>query len=431
MAGGLVHAQRSMLAARRVLFVSVSYRPEHAGIGPYSAATAERLAAEGAEVNAVTGLPHYPSWRVSHDDRRRMRRRERLGGVLVTRLRQFVPRRQTALSRGAYELSFLLHGLLTPTVWRRADIVVAVIPAVSGGVLAALAATRHRVPLVLIVQDLSGVGARQSGILGGRWASSAVSAVERAIFRRATAIGTVHESLAEASRSLGVDPGKISTVPNWSLHRPVAVETRPAALDDVEGRFVVLHAGNMGLKQGLEVVVGAARLAQEQGRDDLLFLLVGDGNRRESLEAMAHGITTVRFLDPVEDDSFPGLLAAADLGLVTQRAEVQDMSVPSKLTAYFNAGLAVVSAVAEDCGTAREVRRSGGGVVVEPQDAGALLRAVVSLRAAPDLVRDLESAGRSYAGKHLSAEDGLLRITELIASQLPGHGTDPAGLRLP
>ena len=49
----------------RVLIVGINYSPELTGIGPYTAGLAEHLAARGDEVTVITGLPHYPDWRIA------------------------------------------------------------------------------------------------------------------------------------------------------------------------------------------------------------------------------------------------------------------------------------------------------------------------------------------------------------------------------
>ncbi|NEE17733.1 glycosyltransferase, partial [Streptomyces sp. SID7499] len=97
-----------------------------------------------------------------------------------------------------------------------------------------------------------------------------------------------------------------------------------------EGTPVLLHSGNMGLKQGLDVLVDTARIAP-----DVRVVLMGDGNQRDALRARAEGLANVDFLEPAAAEEFTDVLAAADVLAVTQRASVLDMSVPSKLTSYF------------------------------------------------------------------------------------------------
>jgi colanic acid biosynthesis glycosyl transferase WcaI len=407
-----------LLAGKSILFFSVSYRPEHAGIGPYAAATAERLAEEGAEVAVVAGLPHYPAWRLAPEDRWCLRRDEKVGGLRIIRLRQLIPRQQTALSRFLYELSFFVHGALARRTWRTPDVVVAVTPSLAGAVLARMAARRYGVPLIVIVQDLVTAGAEQSGMKGGRSVSSALGKLEAWLLRGAQAVGLVHESFLTRSLQMGVDPQQVHIVPNWSLRDPHESLLGELPMLGWQDRYVVLHAGNMGFKQGLEVVVEAARLAHVRGEDDLLFVLMGDGNRRDALAQLVSGIPTIDIIDPVDDGEFPAFLAAADVLLVTQRAEVHDMSVPSKLTAYFTAGRPIVCSSSVDGGTAFEVRRSEAGIVVPAQDAEALLKEVLSLRANPAVAEKLGSAGQAYSRENLSPSEGLGRVVALVNSGL-------------
>jgi glycosyltransferase involved in cell wall biosynthesis len=178
---------------------------------------------------------------------------------------------------------------------------------------------------------------------------------------------------------------------------------------------VLLHSGNMGLKQGLDVLVAAARL--DQG---LRVVLMGEGSQRARLRESAAGLPNVRFLPPAQDDDFPEVLAAADVLAVTQRASVLDMSVPSKLTSYFAAGRPVVASVAPGGGTAQEVERSGAGVLVPPEDPRALLAAVRGLAADPAGADTLGARGPAYVREHLSRAAGLARMDALLAEALGG-----------
>ncbi len=185
---------------------------------------------------------------------------------------------------------------------------------------------------------------------------------------------------------LGVAPGSVHHVPNWSRVAPPALTVEQTRLrfgwDD--GRMVVLHAGNMGYKQGLEQVVEAARLAADRG-DPVRFVLAGGGNRAEAIREAASGLPNVDFLGVQPDGIHASLLAAADVLLLSERASQVDMSLPSKLTSYFAAGRPVVAAVAADGATAAEIERSGGGIVAPVGRPERLLDALRALRDDADL----------------------------------------------
>ncbi|MGK5629098.1 glycosyltransferase [Streptomyces sp. URMC 123] len=408
---------------RRVLLVSTNYAPEQAGIGPYATQIAEHWAGPDglgdgpAEVHVLAGMPHYPAWRTAPEYRGVWRTEEVRAGVRVHRRRHTVPPRQSALRRALYEGSILAHGLLAPPRMGRPDAIVAQLPSLAGGVIGARLARRYGVPYVPVVQDLMGAAAAQSGIRGGDRAAAAAAAVEAHVVRSATLVGVIHETFVAKVTAMGVPRERVRLVPNWSH---VARPTRPreetrARLGWAPGRTVVLHSGNMGLKQGLEVLVEAARQAA-----DVSVVLMGDGNQRERLRALGAGLPNLHFLPPAEEADFPDVLAAADVLAVTQRASVLDMSVPSKLTSYFAAGRPVVASVAPRGGTAEEVRRSGAGVLVPPEDPGALLAAVRKLAESPDDAAELGANGPAYVDAHLSRDAGLARITALLNEALEG-----------
>ncbi|MFF4835596.1 glycosyltransferase [Streptomyces sp. NPDC001315] len=406
--------------------VSTNYAPEHTGIGPYATQLAEHWAARGADVHVLAGMPHYPSWRLDPEYAGRWRARESRGGVTVHRRRHTVPTRQTALRRALFEASLLCHQLAAPPRMPRPHAVVAQLPSLAGAVAAARIAHRHRVPFVPVVQDLMGAAAAQSGISGGDKAAAVAARAERYAFDRAALVGVIHDTFRSRVEAMGVDPSRIRLVPNWShVERPSRprAETR-ARLGWPEGRQVVLHSGNMGLKQGLEVLVDAARL--DPGVD---FVLMGDGSQRAALGERARSVPNLRFLPAAETADFPDVLAAADVLAVTQRASVLDMSVPSKLTSYFAAGRPVLASVAAEGGTADEVRRSGAGVLVPPEDPAALLNAVRELAADPGAADRLGARGPAYVDERLSRTAGLGRLDDLLAEALDRGTTVHEGVR--
>ncbi len=402
---------------RRLLLVSTNYAPEHAGIGPYATQIAEHWAGLGHETHVLTGMPHYPAWSTDPAYAGAWRRTEERGGVRVHRRRHSVPPRQTAVRRALFEGTILLHGLAAPPGIGRPDAVLAQMPSLAGGVLGARMAARWKVPYVPVVQDLMGAAAAQSGIRGGDRAAALAERAESYALRRAALVGVIHETFVDKVRAMGVDPGRIRLVPNWN-HVPGPSRPREESRVRLGWRAtdtVVLHSGNMGLKQGLEVLVEAAR------RDPALrVVLMGEGNQRETLGRLAADVPNLVFLPPAGEGEFPDILAAADILAVTQRASVLDMSVPSKLTSYFASGRPVVASVAAAGGTAQEVLRSGAGVLVSPEDPDALLTAVRRLAGDPVTADALGAEGPRHVASHLSRDEGLARIDALIDEALGG-----------
>lgn len=395
-----------------ILIVGINYRPETTGIAPYTSEMAEHFASAGHRVTVITGFAHYPTWRLEAGERR-MRAEEQRNGVRILRRRHFIPHAQSAVRRAAYEATFLVHGMLSRP--ERPDVVFGVIPSLSGGMLARIFAARARAPYGLIFQDLMAPAARQSGIEGGVRVAGIAAALERWTTAGARTVAVASESFRPYLRGLGVGEDRIVSLPNWSLQR--APSTDRAATRARVGwpadQVIALHAGNMGLKQGLGQVVDAARRADELDAS-VRYVLMGDGSQRAALQDQADGVERLQFLPFQPEEEVPNLLDAADVLIVSERASVIDMSLPSKLTAYFAAGRPIVAAVPEDGSTASEIQRSGAGVIVPIGAPDAMNQAVADLRADPARMAALGAAGRAYATSILDLPSALARMDDLL-----------------
>lgn len=404
----------------RLLITGINYAPEQTGIGPYTARLAEHLSTRGYDVSVLTGMPHYPAWRVDDEYAGRLAGSAWRNGVRVERRWHYVPAKQSALRRGLYEASFLASGL-TALSMPKPHAVLGIVPGLSGGLLARIVAERFHVPYGLIVQDLPGQAADQSGVRGGAHVKFVVRAAERWAAQRASAIGVVAEGFRPYIEQLGVEPARVRRVRNWThTGQPtVGREAMREWLGLPQDAIVCLHAGNMGYKQGLENVLRCARIASTMA-PRLLFVFVGDGNQRARLESTARrdGLQNVRFLPLQSEQVFPSVLACADVLLLSQRASVVDMALPSKLTSYFAAGRPVVAAAATASETAREVEWSSGGLVVAPDDPSALLDGVLRVANDDGLRRRLGDAARRWASTVLSEDAALRTYEQLVAAVL-------------
>ena len=402
------------MTRRRVLIVGINYDPEPAGIAPYTTAVARYLASGGDEVEVWTGLPHYPSWTVPKPYQNVFRRRYREHEVSIRRFAHYVPRSQTASRRALYELTFGLQ--VAASRWTdRPDVILCVIPSLLSAAWLSWIGRRRGIPVVLWVQDLMAHAAVQSGIPGGQKAKSAAAFAERVALQNAQAVGVVSEAFREHVATVRGHSQGIVRLRNWShVSSPSSTRERwRAALGWHSGETIVVHAGNIGLKQGLEVVVEAAKRASKRVLN-VRFILIGEGSQKRTIQKMSETIAALSLLDPVPTDDFTGVLSAADILLVTERKGVRDMSLPSKLTSYLVVGRPILAAVERGGGTAEEVYRSGAGLVVDPGDPEALLAGVVTLRNDPIATRSMGAQGETYARRHLSAQAGLRSVEQLL-----------------
>ena len=411
------------MTKRQLLIFGINYAPEPTGIALNTTGLAEGLVRRGWGVTMVSGIPHYPSWTPGTAPRKESR-----NGVHIERYPHYVPPRQTALRRGLYEASWMASASRTLVRRRSVDVVLGVSPSLGGAALASLAGVRYGAPLCLLVQDLVGKAAVQSGMPGGSAVAGGVGLVERRIARSASAIVVVANGFTDYFTAAGIPAAKIHWIGNPARLRPATrdrTETRQRlgwSADD----FVVLHTGSMGLKQDLDVVLVAADTLR--GSQSVRFVLQGDGSQRGRLvvEARRRGLDNVQFLPLVPDDEYANVLTAADLLLLNQKATVSNMSMPAKLGTYFAAGRPVLAAVATADETAREIARSGGGVVIEPGNAAGLAEAITALRARPAEREVMGAAGRRFAQSHLRDESTVSAFETVLDGVTTSRKPDPS-----
>jgi colanic acid biosynthesis glycosyl transferase WcaI len=416
--------------AMRILALGINYWPEKTGIAVYSVARCEHLARRGHEVSVVTGLPYYPEWRILDGYARRPWRREARNGVNILRAPLFVPARVTSLKRVLHEASFLASSALRAFAGERPDAVFVVSPPLGLGLVARALARWWGVPYVFHVEDLQPDAAGDLGMIRNRRLLEVLYQVERSAYAHASVVSTLNEAMARRIREKGVAAQKVRVLAHGADPRLFDVPLSEGGESfrrehQLEGKFLVVHAGNMGVKQGLDVVLECAR--RSLADPSLVYLLIGDGAVRRHLEdqCRAARLENVRFLPVLSDEEFFEMLGAMDVGLVTQQRAVSDVLFPSKLESLLAAGRPVIASVNETSEVARVVAESRAGTVVAAEDPALLSTAISDLRREASVRRAMAEQGRSYARKRWSSEAALGEVERVLVELVDGTPRDP------
>ena len=400
----------------QVLLVTTNYWPEPTGIAVYTTDLAEMLQTEGHRVTVLTSLPHYPWWQVPSEFAHLTEGTESHDGVSVTRAKHLVPTKMNALLRMRFETSLWwnLRRVSKKLIGKKFDVVIACMPTVAAGIVGKRISKLLGVPFGLIVQDLSGAGAKQSGLRGGALISKIAHAVEGRALHSADGLVVVSPAMKDVVIGLGVESRRINQILNYSA-RTIASEDKTSArrkFDWVTEDFVVIHTGNMGAKQDLENVVRAADALT--GDSKIKIYLVGHGNQEASLKSLCAGKSNIAVMPAVSDADYSALLSAADLLLVNERSTQMEMSLPSKLTSYLYSERPVIAAVPRGGATWKFL--DGVAELVEAGDPVALARAIEELTKKPEKLTDLAKRGREFADAHLSPEVGRAKYLEWVQS---------------
>jgi len=405
----------------RVLLVTTNYWPEPTGIAVYTTDLAETLQAEGHEVAVLTSLPHYPWWKVPSEFAHLSEGAGSHNGVSIIRAKHLVPPKMNALMRMRFETSLWwnLRRVSKSIVGKDFDAVIACIPTVAAGIVGKSIANKLGIPFGLIVQDLSGAGAKQSGLRGGLLISKIAHAVEGSALHGANALVVVSPAMRDVVVALGVPAGQITQITNYSARAIDTVDKTSARTKFrwASNDFVVIHTGNMGAKQDLENVVRAADALN--GFSKIKIYLVGHGNQEANLKSLCIGKSNIAVLPAVSDADYSALLSAADLLLVNERSSQMEMSLPSKLTSYLYSKRPVIAAVPRGGATWKFL--DGVAELVEAGDPKALASKIEELSRNQSRLDELAKLGSAFAVKHLDPAVGRAKYLEWVERLITTH----------
>jgi colanic acid biosynthesis glycosyl transferase WcaI len=414
------------LAEVRILIYGINYAPELTGIGKYSGEMATWLAARGHEVRVVTAPPYYPAWSVREDYRGKLYRVEngakKDGEPVVYRTPLYVPAKPTGLKRMAHLFSFML-GSLPVMLWQsfwQPEIVFTVEPTFFGAPLALLVAQASDAASWLHVQDFEVDAAFDLGLLPAEGLIHDFALTLEEFFTCAFArVSSISHKMVERALTKGVPAEHTTLFPNWVDIDAIHPQPRSAPNSfrkelGLEDKIIVLYSGNMGAKQGLELLAPLALTFEDDAR--VHFLFCGDGAFRPQLEALVSHHANVTLLPLQPFARLNDLLNAADIHLLPQRAGAADLVMPSKLTGMLSSGRPVIATA--DHGTQVAHVVEGCGLVVPAEDQLALHAAVQRLIDDEPLRLQLGVAAREYAVQHLGKDQVLEQFEHDLRSLL-------------
>lgn len=415
----------------KLLLLSLNFAPEVTGIGRYSGELATWLAERGHEVTVIAGLPHYPAWQVDADYRGAGWRQEWFQGMEVLRVPHRVPPpgKVTALRRILMESTFTLASLRwwLPLLTRRQrfDAVIAVCPPLQNALLPGWYGLLRRVPWILHIQDFQVDAAVRLGMLRIGVLGRLLYRLENFCLSRASWVSTITPAMCRRAIAKGADPDRVLYLPNWADIEHIVPQAPDPEYRRVLGvgpdQLLVMYAGAMATKQGLDLVLEAA--ARLRGDNRLRFALVGDGSDAPRLreQAAALGLDNLAWLPPQSLERLPELLSAADIHLVVQKRDAADLVMPSKLANILAAGRPAL-ATAEPGTVLWDVLEAGGtGRCVPPESVDGLVAGLRALAGDAALRAELGARARRHAETQLARDAILERFEHQLAALVGGE----------
>ncbi len=397
----------------RILIHGINYAPELTGIGKYTGEMAAWLAKQGHQVTVITAPPYYPEWQVHDAYKGKKWHREKKDGVEVFRVPLYVPAVVNSKKRIIHEFSFLSA---SQPIWlkmlarKKYDVVFCIAPPFHLGFMPLLYGKIKGVPVITHIQDLQVDAAKELGMIKNERFLKIMFGMERYILRKSARVSTISDGMMARILKKGVASEKTIMFPNWvdaAVVRPLSKElSLRAQLGIPMEDKVILYSGNLGEKQGLEIILDIADDFRQQ--KDVHFLIVGSGGAKEKLQQMAQErqLEQVRFFPLQPYEKLSALLATADVHLVLQKKSAADLVMPSKLTGILAAGGCAIVTAEPGTSLFDVVRKHDMAIISQPESTKAL-KAAIATALDSTASQSIKGNARKYAEQFLAAEQIL------------------------
>jgi colanic acid biosynthesis glycosyl transferase WcaI len=390
-----------MTLGMKILIYSLNFAPEIIGIGKYNSEFADWLSDQGHKVKVICSPPYYPSWKVKSGYSAWAYRQEVHNNTSVWRCPTWIPRIPNGFNRILHLLSFAIFSLPV-LVWCtfrwRPDIIFTLEPPFFCLPGTLLVSKLFKSQVWLHIQDFELEAGFDLGFVPNlKIIRYFVFSFERWLLSQISIVSTISEEMLKLLESKGVTYKQRVLLPNWVDTQEIAPLPHASVFRFELGlgaeQLVCLYSGNLGQKQGLGILIDAARYLQHQ--PNIVFVIAGDGPVKQNLMEQAVDLESVKFLGLQPQERFNDLLNMADIHLLPQSGDAIDLFFPSKLKAMFASGRPVITTVNSSTQLAQIV--TGRGIVVPPGNAFQLSKAIQFLSQDSDLRRRLGDAARHYA----------------------------------
>jgi len=402
----------------KILVIALNYAPEPIGCAKYTSQLCVELAKKYShDVRVYSAAPYYPDWKTYQEYRAFRAKNVYLNNVLVTRMRIYVPKRPNAFNRLIHLLSFSVRLLFqVPNMLLfKPNVVVVILPTLVSVPIAKLICFLSKARLHIHVQDLefgviNSISNTQRKLFTLRALTKTIfSTLERSLIKMADSLSTISNTMQRQIRNILDEPNRrIPIVRNWYDNPTIDKTDYFSKLR--AGRKIALYSGALGRKQGLDIILQAARELQTNKHcHDWLFIIAGDGAAKEMLvrKCKQFALKNVIFCDLFPDEHYLSAFSSADIHIVPQLSGVSDFVLPSKLSTLWGLGCKTIVA-ASATSEISSIHREFPGIcdVYEPEDLTSLLGAI---DAAPDKHFDKEVC-ISYARNFLDKDKNIRNL---------------------
>jgi len=406
----------------KILFLTHYFYPE---VNAPAARTLEHCRAwvdAGHDVTVVTNVPNHPKGKIYPGYKNALYQSEVKDGIKVYRMLTWLAPNAGFMKRVANFLTYMFMATFAAPFLPKADIVVSTSPQFFAGLAGYFVSRIKRAKWVLEIRDLWPESAIAVGAISNERLVKATEGLESFMYRKADAVVSVTDSFVSHIADRDVPEERIHVIKNGvdlEFYDPDVPRDASAVDPRLEGKYVAAYVGTHGMAHALHTILEAAELLK--GREDIIFLMVGDGAEKEKLTKMRQDmqLSNVVMLDQQPKDAMPAIWAVTDVSLVLLKNEDLFKTVlPSKIVESMAMKRPIVLGVRGEAQAM--VEEAKAGICIEPENAQELADAITKLADERDLAADYGASGREFVEAKFDRRKLAARMEQILLDVVNG-----------
>ncbi len=404
----------------RILIHGINYSPDLTGIGKYTGEMGAWLVKQSHEVDVITAMPYYPQWKKNPAYKGKIWFTEKIDGANIKRCPLYVPRNVNGSTRMVHEFSFFLSSSVYwfLALFKSYDILFTPYPPLIIGFWPYVYKLFHpKTKWVFHIQDLQVDAARELNLIKSKKLLAIFSKMELFWLKKADYVSSISTGMKKRILEKGVPESKYIMLPNWAETDFITPRSKEESMRNALGipcdKKIILYSGNVGEKQGVDLIIDAAVVLKHV--DNILFVIAGEGAAKERLERHANErlLNNILFLELQPYNKLASFLAIADVHLVIQKKSAADLVLPSKFMSILSAGGVAIVTAEPDTTLYKMVDENTLAYVCEPENVHAFVDLVKKVL--QEDTTHISSKARRYAEANLSIDSVLDSFVKRIS----------------
>ena len=392
----------------RIIIYGLNFKPEDIGIGKYTGELADFLHQKKHAIRVICAPKYYPYWKTSIN----RYYVENNSNFPIYRCPIYIPKSPNGFKRLLHLISFSITSLpifLSQLFWKP-DVIIVIVPTLfcAFNLIIFKLLSFKKLLTVLHIQDFELEAAFNLKILKGKIYKNIFSNIESVIYKNFSVVSSISGRMVNSLALKGIDKRKIYYFPNWVDLKKIRVKKIKDNKNNMYRKklkispktIVIQYSGSMNRKQGLNFLIPV--IENFNNNKKILWLFGGEGPIKQDFMNLTKKISNIKFLPIQESKNLSDWLGTADIHIIPQKKEVQDLVFPSKLLAILASGIPIVSNSSSESELGRIVKHAG--IQVEPQDSIGFENALKILIKDEKLRFELGKKGRELAYKKYKKE---------------------------